>query len=164
MMFNIILCGAREVGKTTYLNTLEYGYFNNEYVPTSGFECRRLTYITNFGEVSLNIFDISRDCDVKHMPDSYKKFIHGVFVMHDDSHKTQVVASKLIEGCRRIFPEILMIRLINKKKILTQMSSSVFNTNIDVDSYQVSVKYRWNVSEPIISMMKKLVSNKLEVI
>jgi GTPase SAR1 family protein len=56
--FKILLVGDRGVGKTTLLHRHLTGLFNSGYTATSGVEVRSMHFNTNYGDITLNIYDV----------------------------------------------------------------------------------------------------------
>lgn len=56
--FKILLVGDQGVGKTTLLHRHLTGLFNSGYTATSGVEVQAMHFNTNYGDITLNIYDV----------------------------------------------------------------------------------------------------------
>ena len=55
--FKVVLIGDGGVGKTTFVKRHVSGEFEKKYVPTVGVSVHPLKFFTNFGEITMNVWD-----------------------------------------------------------------------------------------------------------
>lgn len=56
--YKITILGDKDIGKTTYINRLKTGEFNNIHIPTIGVDISQLKFNTNlYGEIVFNVWD-----------------------------------------------------------------------------------------------------------
>ena len=80
MIYNILLIGYRESGKTTYINRLSTGEFNPHYTPTTSNIYNVLDFNTKNGIIKFNVIET-------HDYDNNITNIDGVILMYDCNFK-----------------------------------------------------------------------------
>ena len=69
--FKLVIIGDGGVGKTTLLNSLLTGEFEEEYISTVGYEIRPIKFFTNHGQFLLNVWDTTGQEKYGELRESY---------------------------------------------------------------------------------------------
>lgn len=102
--YKIVVVGDAEVGKTSFLARHSSGDFTNEYHATLGvMQIPPLTFPTNYGEISFNIFDCSGEKRHFVPRQRYCRNADAALVFHDISKSGDNVAS-WVEWTRSVSP------------------------------------------------------------
>jgi GTP-binding nuclear protein Ran len=81
--FKVALVGDGGVGKSCYLKQLMSGQFERKYVPTVGVEIHSVKVSTNYGDITLNMWDMAGQEKFGGLRDGYLNSSDAALVFYD---------------------------------------------------------------------------------
>uniref|UniRef100_A0A673ILX5 ADP-ribosylation factor-like protein 8B n=1 Tax=Sinocyclocheilus rhinocerous TaxID=307959 RepID=A0A673ILX5_9TELE len=141
----LTLVGLQYSGKTTFVNVIASGQFNEDMIPTVGFNMRKVTK----GNVTIKIWDIGGQPRFRSMWERYCRGVNAIVYMVDAADREKVEASRnelhnlldkpQLQGIpvRRI---VLLLQLIKKWNL-----SAIQDR--EICCYSVSCKEKDNIGE-----------------
>nr|QBK87254.1 MAG: Ras family GTPase [Marseillevirus LCMAC201] len=158
--FKIVFIGDEQVGKTTFLNRHLSGEFTLKYTPTHGVEVYPLSFNTNYGVVTFNVWDTAGD-ESTGLGDNY--FINAdacvLFfdVTREDTYDSLESHEK---NFKRVVGEKPMIICGNKHDEKNhQVGTTDFNfhrSRSNCYSFYVSAKSNYNFEKPFLYLARML--------
>ena len=154
MNFNILIIGDNCVGKTSFIRKHVSGNFINIYNKTNKKEINSLAFITNQGEIKVNLYDgVSlKDMDT---------IIHGIIIMFDKTNKKSF--TNLYTHLINISPQIPFVLCGNKVELGKKPNDSeiinlinilkIYNPNFKY-YYDINVQSGYNYEKPIVSLLR----------
>ncbi len=147
--YKIIIIADGGVGKTSFINRHKNIMFNPRYIPTKGKVIVPLSFNTNYGEITFNVWDTAGQEKYSHMFDSYYNQANGAIVMFDTTSK-------------------LSLRNVNEwvanvKKKAGNIPINIYGTKCDISNgindskYKyISVKNNINLEMPFLNLACQL--------
>uniref|UniRef100_A0A8C1XCP4 ADP-ribosylation factor-like 8Bb n=2 Tax=Cyprinus carpio TaxID=7962 RepID=A0A8C1XCP4_CYPCA len=86
----LTLVGLQYSGKTTFVNVIASGQFNEDMIPTVGFNMRKVTK----GNVTIKIWDIGGQPRFRSMWERYCRGVNAIVYMVDSADREKVEASR----------------------------------------------------------------------
>ncbi len=154
--YNIALVGAAGSGKTTYLNRLQRRAFNGRWIPSNGREDRTLEFSTTNGPVritfneyaGLEYYSISQ----------HLEHTDAVIYMYDVTNMSSLTR---LNDMKAHFPGIPSLLVANKVDINPKYHEilGVPKMPATVDYTRISCKRGENLTEPALTLLRKLSGN-----
>jgi len=87
----LTLVGLQHAGKTTFVNLIASGQFNEDMIPTVGFNMRKITK----GRVTIKLWDIGGQPRFRSMWERYCRGVHAIVYMVDSADLMKIEASRI---------------------------------------------------------------------
>lgn len=159
--YKITLLGDGGVGKTSFVTRHSDGSFVSNYDATLGADVRILSFDTNHGIVTLNMWDCAGQSNFRGAGEEYHRESDGCIVMFDvTSHVSFSNVSKWLEEYRRVAPDSPVVICGNKadqpgrRLSYSQIKRKVRGWNLPY--FDLSVKACYNISVPLIALCRSL--------
>ncbi|ROI16277.1 ADP-ribosylation factor-like protein 8B [Anabarilius grahami] len=150
----LTLVGLQYSGKTTFVNVIASGQFNEDMIPTVGFNMRKVTK----GNVTIKIWDIGGQPRFRSMWERYCRGVNAIVYMVDAADREKVEASRnelhnlldkpqlqgipvLVLGNKRDLPIAL-----DEKQLIEKMNLSAIQDR-EICCYSISCKEKDNIGE-----------------
>src|SRR5437867_2711100 len=149
-IYTVVLVGCRSVGKTTYLNRLMNGFYNDRYLPTPHRVRSVLRVDTTQGEVCFNVIEIpgypTREDILKCNPD-------GMIIMFDRSNyfTFNMVTSFIVDD----LPTVICA---NKSEPGNYFISNMIFESLTIpciSKVDISTKMSYNLVEPFLDLLQE---------
>jgi len=86
----LTLVGLQHAGKTTFVNLIASGKFNEDMIPTVGFNMRKITK----GRVTIKLWDIGGQPRFRSMWERYCRGVNAIVYMVDSADSQKIEASR----------------------------------------------------------------------
>merc|ERR1719471_1372342 len=86
----LTLVGLQHAGKTTFVNVIASGQFNEDMIPTVGFNMRKITK----GNVTIKLWDIGGQPRFRSMWERYCRGVNAIVYMVDAADSEKIEASR----------------------------------------------------------------------
>uniref|UniRef100_UPI00358FA2ED ADP-ribosylation factor-like protein 8A n=1 Tax=Myxine glutinosa TaxID=7769 RepID=UPI00358FA2ED len=86
----LTLVGLQSSGKTTFVNVIASGHFNEDMIPTVGFNMRKISK----GNVTIKLWDIGGQPRFRTMWERYCRGVNAIVYMVDASDQEKIEASR----------------------------------------------------------------------
>ena len=150
-IFNILLIGPSGVGKSAYiLRQLTGQYFTNHISNQKLVIYNPLTYQTNYGKYTFNLYEVNNIANIHLIP----HIIDAVFLMIDDDHLTNEY-----HNLCKLYPSILLVNKTDLKLYKRHTYNQILQFYQDcnfVSKICISVKGTYNVQLPFLHILKQL--------
>uniref|UniRef100_A0A8C9EIU9 ADP-ribosylation factor-like protein 8A n=1 Tax=Pavo cristatus TaxID=9049 RepID=A0A8C9EIU9_PAVCR len=150
----LTLVGLQYSGKTTFVNVIASGQFNEDMIPTVGFNMRKITK----GNVTIKLWDIGGQPRFRSMWERYCRGVSAIVYMVDAADQEKIEASKnelhnlldkpqlqgipvLVLGNKRDLPGAL-----DEKELIEKMNLSAIQDR-EICCYSISCKEKDNIGE-----------------
>uniref|UniRef100_G1KCL0 ARF like GTPase 8A n=3 Tax=Iguania TaxID=8511 RepID=G1KCL0_ANOCA len=148
----LTLVGLQYSGKTTFVNVIASGQFNEDMIPTVGFNMRKITK----GNVTIKLWDIGGQPRFRSMWERYCRGVSAIVYMVDAADLEKIEASKnelhnlldkpqlqgipvLVLGNKRDLPGAL-----DEKELIEKMNLSAIQDR-EICCYSISCKEKDNI-------------------
>lgn len=148
----LTLVGLQYSGKTTFVNVIASGQFNEDMIPTVGFNMRKITK----GNVTIKLWDIGGQPRFRSMWERYCRGVSAIVYMVDAADQEKIEASKnelhnlldkpqlqgipvLVLGNKRDLPGAL-----DEKELIEKMNLSAIQDR-EICCYSISCKEKDNI-------------------
>ena len=84
--FKIVLVGNTGVGKTTFIERIKVGTFNKKYVSTIGVDVVSISFNSNIGKITFEVWDTAGQEKLMGLGDGYYVNSRGAIVMFDTTN------------------------------------------------------------------------------
>lgn len=149
--FKIVLVGAGEVGKTTWVKKMRTGDFETKYVATLGVEVHPVRIQTNYGQITFNIWDTAGHPKYGGLRDGYYIQSVGAILMYDAINPNTFDAlPDYAQRVNKVCGEIEGVVVVNKCDTAVDMPFTEF------DKICISTQDDWNIFEPLVILARKL--------
>lgn len=156
--YKVILVGSGGCGKTVYLERLLTGEFRKRYIATLGVEVYPITFDTNYGKITLNIWDCAGQEKFGGSRDVYYIQADGVIFMYDNtSIASQQACRPYIIDVKRICGNIPYVLCASKCDI--QKKTPVEHVP-NVDTFEISSKLAYEIYAPIIDLLRNITGHE----
>jgi GTP-binding nuclear protein Ran len=150
--FKIVLLGDGGVGKSTWLNRLVSGGFNNKYIPTLGVDVTPVTLYTNYGSIIFDIWDTAGQEKFGGLRDGYYIQADAAIVFFDVTQRvTHRNTGTWKRDFSRVCPDAPIVMCGNKRDLFKERKVGGNNEYIDL-----SVKSNYNFDQPLIVLARIL--------
>ncbi|XP_064450076.1 ADP-ribosylation factor-like protein 8A isoform X3 [Mirounga angustirostris] len=168
----LTLVGLQYSGKTTFVNVIASGQFNEDMIPTVGFNMRKITK----GNVTIKLWDIGGQPRFRSMWERYCRGVSAIVYMVDAADQEKIEASKnelhnlldkpqlqgipvLVLGNKRDLPGAL-----DEKELIEKMNLSAIQDR-EICCYSISCKEKDNIGarghHPTVAYSTLKVTEKL---
>jgi len=152
--FKVILVGEGGVGKSVYLRRLLTSEFRKKYIATLGVEVHPIKLNTNYGEISLKIWDCAGQEKFGGLRDGYYIKSDAVIYMYDSTSKiTLKNLHRWIVDVNRICGNIPYALCASKDDIT---NTTKVGPLPEIDTFNISTKECIGLYEPLVDLMKQL--------
>lgn len=149
--YKVIVCGASNTGKTSFVQRFISGNFDKKYNPTLGVEVHPLIFNTNKGPIQFNAWDCAGSDEWKGLGKNYYINAHCAIVFVDDPLDRSSGGSvygdeewkQYIEDLRAIKHDLPIVLVRNKVDL--HMHSG-WNWSLVARDEVASKYYRYNIS------------------
>jgi len=160
----LTLVGLQNSGKTTFVNVLASGQFNEDMIPTVGFNMRKVTK----GNVTIKLWDIGGQPRFRGMWERYCRGVSCIVYMVDAADLDRIEASKQELHSLLSRPQLVGIPVLvlgNKKDLPNALAEEQLIdtmllkdiTDRDINCYSISCKDKHNLD---ITMQWIISNNK----
>lgn len=161
--FKIVLVGDSKVGKTTYVQRLNGGYFEEKHIATMGVEVNPLVYTMKPNKnVVLNMWDCGFQQGFEGAKEGYWIGAHGVILMFDvTSRESYNNLEKHYSNLRKVLGDEVPIVLCGNKVDLEHESNEIiFQYEKAIPLFMISTKSTINYEKPILHLIRTLLGNE----
>merc|ERR1719330_1297752 len=158
--FKLVLCGDSGVGKTTLVKRHLTGEFEKKHTPTLGVEVHPLTFTTNCGPLTFNVWDTAGHEKFSSLCDSY--YIQGqcaVIMFEVTSRITYNNVPNWHRDIVRVCEDIPIVLVGNKvdvKDRQVKAKNIQFHRKRYLPYYDLSVRSNYNVEKPFLWLARRL--------
>ncbi len=165
-IYKVILVGGGGVGKTTLTKRHHTGEFITKYEPTLGVEAHPLKFNTNYGLITLIIWDCAGQAKRAGLADGYYMEADGAIVMFDlTSSKTFQHVPCLLNTIHRVISDVPIVlcgnkvdlenRQVSPKQIYSFTHSPKQEGKI-TSYYDISAKSNYNFEKPFLTLLRHM--------
>mmetsp|Transcript_21566 Transcript_21566/g.33510 ORF Transcript_21566/g.33510 Transcript_21566/m.33510 type:complete len:221 (-) Transcript_21566:45-707(-) len=159
--FKVILVGEGGVGKTTFVKRHLTGEFERKYIATLGVEVRPLTFLTNYGPITFNIWDCAGQEKFGGLRDGYFICGQAAIIMFDiGSAITFKKCTNWKRDINRVCEEIPMVLCGNKVDMIDRkvkpLDIAKSETWEEIPYYDISAKSNYNFEKPFLQLARIL--------
>lgn len=152
--FKIVLLGDGGVGKTCLMNRLMNDQFQQRYIPTVDMVIYPLKYLSNGGEVTVDVYDTAGQEKLGGLRHGYYQQADAAIVMYDSQSKVSFQnIQNWIDDFAIVCPNSPILICENKSDIVP---SKIENQ----PGIAISVKDSVNVEEPLITILCQLLHDE----
>lgn len=168
----LILAGDKQVGKSSFINTIKTGKFYSNYTPTDGIAIDNININTNLGTYSFDILEISTNPHNHYRIYDYYRKAHCAIIMFDLTNSLGIMSlKKYYDIIRNINIDIPIVFVGNKcderdeygvdiaeyklNDILSNGQNPADKTSFKL--YEVSAKTGKGLSTPFFKLLKRVV-------
>ena len=161
--FKCVLIGDGGVGKTTFVKRHITGEFEKKYVATIGVEVHPLTFTTNRGPVTFNVWDTAGQEKFGGLRDGYYIMGQCAIIMFDVTSRTTYKNvptwhKDLYRVCDNI-PIVLCGNKVDVKDRKVKGKAITFHRKKNLQYFDISAKSNYNFEKPFLWMIRKLVGD-----
>lgn len=172
MQYKVVIVGAAETGKSSYVNKVLTNTFNDKYEPTLGVDVFVLKFNTTYGPVILNCWDTAGQELYGGLRDGYYIGSDGCIVVFDKNNVRSFVEAKTyVSDVKKIASNIPITIIGNKSdvykphRMVKNIDISAFSQRTNACYYDVSVKRNYNTLQPMTGLIRRLTGhNDLDII
>jgi len=158
--FKLVLVGDGGVGKTTFVKRHLTGEFEKKYVATLGVEVHPLSFTTNLGPITFNVWDTAGQEKFGGLRDGY--YIQGqcAIIMFDVTSRityknVPTWHKDLVRVCENI-PIVLCGNKVDIKDRKVKAKAITFHRKKNLQYYDISAKSNYNFEKPFLWLARKL--------
>jgi len=159
MEFKILLVGDSKVGKSSFLKRHQNMEFGREYLATQGADVTSLSFNTNHGLITFNVWDCSGQQKFDQIRDGYYYNTHGVIIMFDLGNEiSNNNVNKWLKQVKNITNNIPVIICGNKYDLYPQPTDiDKFSNKFPYESFCISTKTGIGCKVPFLYLIKELI-------
>jgi GTP-binding nuclear protein Ran len=158
--FKLLLVGDGGVGKTTFVKRHKTGEFEKKYIATVGVEVHPMTFYTNRGPLTFNVWDTAGQEKFGGLRDGY--YIQGqcAILMFDVTSRTTYKNiptwhRDIIRVCENI-PIVLVGNKVDVNDRKVKPKHITFHRKKNLQYYDISAKSNYNFEKPFLWLARKL--------
>jgi GTP-binding nuclear protein Ran len=152
--FKVVLVGDGGTGKTTFIHKYRTGEFNYRYTATLGVEVQTVTLRTNYGRLTLELWDTAGQEKFSGLGPSYYVGAHAAMIFFDAiSMVTYRNVNNWGSALKRICPDIHVVVCGNKSDIVPLAQLDIKMNQVH---YGISVKTGSNCEKPLLFLARRL--------
>ena len=161
--YKIVLIGNGGSGKTTFLHRLLTGEYQKKYIPTLGVEVHPLHLNTNYGPITLNIWDTAGREEYGGLRDGYYLQSDGELSFGDLTLPNFSFPNDIDGVINPNLWEKDFIKMVGKRPIVRVASKvdTLSQPKIDVSSSKgcqiVSARSNFNLEKPLLQLVSSLI-------
>jgi len=160
----LILVGDGGVGKTTFVKRHKTGEFEKKYIATIGVEVHPMTFYTNRGPLTFNVWDTAGQEKYGGLRDGYYLQGQCAILMFDvTSRSTYKNIPTWYRDIVRVCETIPMVLVGNKVDIsdrkVKPKKMITFHRKKNLQYYDISAKSNYNYEKPFLWLARKLVGD-----
>jgi len=167
--FKLVLCGDGGVGKTTLVKRHLTGEFEKKYIPTLGVEVHPLTFTTNCGPLTFNVWDTAGQEKFGGLRDGY--YVQGqcAVIMFDvTSRITYKNVPNWHRDITRVCENIPIVLVGNKVDVKDRQVKAkhiLYHRKRNLQYYDLSARSNYNFEKPFLWLARQLANqNKLQFV
>lgn len=166
--FKILLLGDKGVGKTTLLHRHLTGLFDSGYTATSGVDIRAMNFNTNYGDITMNIYDVGHV-----VGDDFEQVCggaDGLFLMFDVMNQASYNnLGKWKQDVTKVagaLPTVVCGNKVDRKSPIVKARKITFHKkHPNTTYYHLSVKSNYNYEKPFLCLLRKVTGHQnLEIL
>jgi len=159
MEFKILLVGDSKVGKSSFVKRHRNREFDHEYVATQGADVTSLTFNTNHGLITFNVWDCSGQQKFDQIRDGYYYNTDGVIIIFDLGNEiSSNNVNKWLKQVKNITNNIPFIICGNKYDLCSQATDiDKFSNKFSYESFCISTKTGTGCKVPFLYLIKNLI-------
>jgi len=158
----LTLVGLQNSGKTTLVNVIASGQFNEDMIPTVGFNMRKVTK----GNVTMKLWDIGGQPRFRSMWERYCRGVNAIVFVVDSADHVKLEAARtelrnLLEKPQLANIPVLVLgnkndleEALTVEKLIEEMNLKSIN-NREVSCYSISAKNQVNIDITLQWLTKK---------
>jgi len=156
----IILLGRYGVGKTSLTNRFVHSCFSEEYMTTIGVNIEKKILDTEYGKLSMIIWDIAGENAQSKVKTNYKIGSAGILYVFDLSRSsTQEAVAQEIEELKKEMPNVPIVLVANKKDLFDETQLNEIKKDIKFkDVFYTSAKTGEGVEESFSCLAKHILT------
>ena len=162
LSFKLLLVGDQNVGKSTFLDRT--GLFESVYTPTVGVEVHTLNFKTNYGNITLNIYDVGSDVE----DDDFEQVCEGADglilmfdVMNQASYNHLGKWKGDVAKVVGVIPTVVCGNKVDCKHPVVKAKNITFHqSHPETTYYDISVKSHYNYGKPFLSLLRQFTGHQ----
>lgn len=171
-VFKVIFIGDSGVGKTSLINRICGGYFDNKFCTTIGVDFRVKTVVVDGHDVVLQLWDTAGQERFRSITSQYMRRSDGVLIVYDvNSEPSFRNVNSWLSTMESVNADGVLVALVgNKVDLCSQYGTKVIATSdgmlsaADIDAlfFETSAKDYLGVEDLILTLARKLRKKQLE--
>ncbi len=158
--FKLVLVGDGGVGKTTFVKRHLTGEFERKYVATVGVEVNSLTFQTNYGPITFDVWDTAGQEKVGGLRDGYYIRAKCAIIMFDVTGRSTYKNvpnwhRDLVRICENI-PIVLLGNKVDDQNRQVKAKQISFHRKHNLQYYEISAKSNYNYEKPFLYLSRVL--------
>jgi small GTP-binding protein len=158
IIIKCLLLGDKCVGKSSFLQKYTNNIFDNNYVPTIGYETQNFYYSYNEKIIKMQIWDIAGHEKYRSSINLYYKNTNGIILFFDLSEEDTFINIrnwiKEINKYKYTNTPIILVGNKADKQIINNKICEELAEEFECLYYKISVKNRENIDKILISMIE----------
>uniref|UniRef100_H2Z9F0 Uncharacterized protein n=1 Tax=Ciona savignyi TaxID=51511 RepID=H2Z9F0_CIOSA len=149
----LTLVGLQHSGKTTFVTVISSGQFNEDMIPTVGFNMRKVTK----GNVTIKVWDIGGQPRFRSMWERYCRGVNAIVYMVDSADNEKIEASRnelhnLLEKPQQGIPVLVLgnkkdlPNSLDEKELIERMNLAAIQDR-EICCYSISCKEKDNICD-----------------
>ena len=160
-IYKINIIGDSVCGKTTYKKLLLGLGYTYKYLYTIGVEVHPIILHTNYGDITLKLWDCAGNPKFLGLADSYYINSHGCIIMHDVIHSKNI--NYWVNSYKNIQPNNPVVIIGNKIDRIDNDDIDNIDKIDNIDNkFYISCKEEKGLYDPILYLLKQL-TNKDDI-
>ena len=161
--FKLVLIGDGGTGKTTFVKRHLTGEFEKKYIATLGVEVHPMTFTTNHGQITFNVWDTAGQEKNGGLRDGYYIGSHCAIIMFDvTSRITYSNVPKWHKDLTRVcenVPVVLVGNKVDVKDRKVKAQQITFHRKKNLQYYDISAKSNYQFEKPFVWLLRHLMKD-----
>lgn len=145
--YKFVLVGNGGVGKTTYLKYMRSEFFDPKYIATLGVEVHSLHFNTNYGHITISVWDTAGREEFGGLRSGYYVGAHGAMIFYDHYEGTKANLGKWAYDIAQTTGDLPAVIVRTK----SDKEGDVLPNTIPI-----SIKNKDNLNEPFVTLMRRI--------